>query len=169
MNDSGAAWFAGKTHAGHVSLVLALVVCCFAAPRMAVGALTVTYGNNVLTITIDGADDLAVSCSENGYVTINGSIYTGDPRGPIKANEVRGIVINAANGLANDINVSGVTEERFPEMEAGSLVINGDEDLDDLWAPYSDQALVTACCLAMAAPLLALMVFMAMTLTHRRR
>ena len=114
MGASVADWFAGRTRTGRASLILAFVaVCCLPAPNAAVGEITHANMNDTLSIAADGADRSAVACNGDGFVTVNEQVIEDSTGAPIRADEVHGLIIYAAQGQPNEIDVSGVTSDRF--------------------------------------------------------
>jgi len=159
-----------------------VVVYCLAVPNAAVGGtvgdIRYYYVDDALTIVTDVGGNITVACDAHGYVTINGEVLSKPTGGPMKADEVVKIEVDAANGHSNQVDLSGVTPECFPllqpdqphcTLDLGPL---GEESSDYLITPggaVDDEFSITACCATLPGTLSVGAWVVALPLFRRKR
>jgi len=179
MNASAAHESAGLSRRGHVSLGVIVVVCCLAAPNAAVGGMVgdvrYYYVDDGLTVVTDVGGRIAVACDANGNVTINEQAISNPTGGAIKADEVVKIMVDAANGHHNEIDLSGVKPECFPLLQPDqptyTLDLGHVEDGGDYLITTEgadDEFGLTACCATTPTLLFVLASALALLSSRRR-
>lgn len=108
--------------------VLPCAVLLIAMPAPAEAAVTSTFASGTLTVTVDAADDVAVTVS-GGNVKINGA----DPSsGAVAASAINALSIVTTGDFANHVDLTGMSAATFPGLASGGIVVNVGEGADEV-------------------------------------
>lgn len=126
------------------------LTCLLAFPPAGLATVTSSIdADGVLEVTATGGDDVTITCSA-GKVLINGEPPGGDGSPQVNCTTVTQIVVTGGSG-SNDIDLSGVTTDGFPNLadsspvtvegEAGNDTIVGSEVGDALYGGEGDDTI----------------------------